>query len=96
MVHEILLDARARMDALTLFGVLAVTAMMVCYALEQHSHWYTLGFSLACGLGSIYGFMQGAWPFGVVEAVWMMVALRKWKRVADGAGTLAKPPREKT
>ena len=66
------------MDALTVFGLFAVTAMMLCYALEQRSHWYTMGFAAACGLGSIYGFLQGAWPFGVVEAVWMVVALRKW------------------
>ncbi len=68
------------MDALTAFGVFAVTAMMVCYALEPRSRWYTLGFAFACGLGSIYGFLQGAWPFGVVEAVWMIVALRKWQQ----------------
>ena len=68
------------MDALTIFGFVAVTAMMFCYALEDKSRWYTLGFAVACGLGSVYGFLQGAWPFGVVEAVWMLVALRKWAR----------------
>lgn len=68
------------MDALTAFGLFAVTAMMVWNALEQRSPWYTLGFAAACGLGSIYGFLQGAWPFGVVEAVWMAVAWRKWRR----------------
>ena len=68
------------MDWLTTFGFFAVTAMMVCYALEQKSHWFILGFALSCGLGSIYGFLQGAWPFGVVEAVWMLVALRRWVR----------------
>ena len=56
------------MDALTAFGLFAVTAMMLCYALEKRSRWYVLGFALSCGLGSIYGFLQGAWPFGVVEA----------------------------
>jgi hypothetical protein len=66
------------MDALTAFGLFAVTAMMVCYALEARSRWYTLGFAAACGLGSAYGFLQGAWPFGVVEALWMGVAFRKW------------------
>jgi len=67
------------MDALTVFGLFAVTAMMVCYALERRSSWYTLGFAAACGLGSVYGFLQGAWPFGVVEAVWMGVAFHKWR-----------------
>ena len=61
-----------------MFGLLAVTAMMVCYALERRSRWYVLGFAVACVLGSIYGFAQGAWPFGVVEAVWAVVALRRW------------------
>ena len=66
------------MDPLTLFGLLAVTAMLVCYALEDRSHWFVLGFAAACALGSIYGFLQGAWPFGLVEAIWAVVALRRW------------------
>jgi hypothetical protein len=65
------------MDALTIFGLVAVSAMLVCYAFEDRSPWWILGFSLACGLGSIYGFLQGAWPFGVVEAIWAAVALRR-------------------
>ena len=66
------------MNHLTAFGLFAVTAMMVCYALERRSRWFILGFAFACVLGSIYGFLQGAWPFGVVEAVWSLVALRRW------------------
>ena len=66
------------MDALTTFGLFAVTAMLVCYALEARSAWWTLGFAGACGLGSAYGFLQGAWPFGVVEAVWAVVAAKRW------------------
>ena len=66
------------MDKLTLFGFFSVSAMLVCYAFEHRHHWFILGFALACGLASIYGFLQGAWPFGVVEAVWMFVALHKW------------------
>jgi hypothetical protein len=67
------------MDALTLFGLLAVSAMLAFYALEDRSPWYVLGFAGACALGSIYGFLQGAWPFGLVEAVWAVVALRRWR-----------------
>jgi hypothetical protein len=66
------------MDELTLFGLFAVTAMLVSYALEDRSRWFVLAFALACGLGSIYGFLQGAWPFGLVEAIWAGVALRRW------------------
>ena len=62
------------MDALTLFGLFAVTMMLVCYALEDPSPWFILAFAGACALGSIYGFLQGAWPFGVVEAIWAGVA----------------------
>ena len=68
------------MDALTAFGLFAVTAMLMTYALEGRSPHFTLAFALACALGSAYGFMQGAWPFGVVEAVWALVALAKWRR----------------
>ncbi len=68
------------MSWLTLFGLVAVTAMLVSYALEQRSHWYILAFAGACALGSVYGFLQGAWPFGLVEAIWSVVAMRRWWR----------------
>jgi hypothetical protein len=74
------------MDALTLFGLFAVTLMLVTYALEERSHWYILAFALACALGSAYGFLQGAWPFGVVEAIWASVAVRRWTRAGASAG----------
>jgi hypothetical protein len=70
-----------KLDALTAFGLFSVTAMMICYALERRSRWFVLGFAAACGLGSIYGFLQGAWPFGVVEAIWMAVAFQRWTRM---------------
>ena len=66
------------MTPLSLFGLFAVTMMLVCYALEERSPWYGLGFAVACALGSLYGFLQGAWPFGLVEGVWALVALRRW------------------
>jgi hypothetical protein len=68
------------MDALTIFGLFAVTAMLVFYALEERGPHYIIGFALACGLGSTYGFLLGAWPFGIVEAIWAVVALRRWQR----------------
>ncbi len=66
------------MDLLTAFGLFAVTAMVVCYALEDRSRWFTLAFAVSCVLGSAYGFLQGAWPFGLVEVVWSIVAVRRW------------------
>jgi hypothetical protein len=73
------------MDLLTLFGLFAVSAMLVCYACEQRSPWFILAFAASCALGSAYGFLQGAWPFGLVEAVWSLVALRRWWRVRRAA-----------
>ena len=66
------------MDGLTGFGLFAVSAMLVCYALEKRSPWFILAFAGSCGLASAYGFLQGAWPFGLVEAIWAIVALRRW------------------
>ncbi len=66
------------MSALTIFGLFAVTAMLVCYAMEKRAPWWIAGFGVACWLGSVYGFLQGAWPFGLVEAVWGIVAFRRW------------------
>ena len=66
------------MDRLTLFGLFAVTAMLIFYALEKRSKWFVLAFAGSCLLGSAYGFLQGAWPFGLVEAVWSTIAARRW------------------
>ncbi len=66
------------MSGLTAFGLIAVTAMVVCYTLEKRSHWFVLAFAGSCVLGSIYGFLQGAWPFGLVEGIWAVLAARKW------------------
>jgi len=67
-----------KMDALTLYGLFAVLAMLVFYALEKRNHRYIFAFAVSCMLASVYGFLQGAWPFGFVEAVWSVVALRRW------------------
>jgi hypothetical protein len=72
------------MDGLSLFGLFAVTSMLVCYALERRGPRYILGFAISCVLGSAYGFLQGAWPFGIVEAVWSMVAMRRWLEAEGG------------
>jgi hypothetical protein len=66
------------MDPLTAFGLFAVSMMLICYALERRAPVFILAFAASCALGSIYGFLQGAWPFGIVEAVWSVVALRRW------------------
>ena len=66
------------MTSLSAFGLFAVSLMLVTYALESRSNWYVLAFAVACALGSVYGFLQGAWPFGLVEGVWSGVAVRRW------------------
>ena len=68
------------LDALTLYGLAAVSAMLLFCAFEVRSHWMVLGFAVSCALASAYGFLQGAWPFGVVEAIWAGVALWRWRR----------------
>jgi len=65
-------------DLLTAFGALAVTSMLLFYALEDRDARFVLAFAGACLASSAYGFLQGAWPFGVVELVWSVVALRRW------------------
>jgi hypothetical protein len=73
-------------DRLTGFGLFAVTSMLVTYALENRSSWFIPAFAGACVLGSIYGFLQGAWPFGLVEAIWALVAVYRWRRVREKSG----------
>jgi hypothetical protein len=65
-------------NAVTLFGVLAVSFMMVMYALEQRHPVFILAFAAGCLLSSAYGFLSGAWPFGVVELIWSGVAVRRY------------------
>jgi hypothetical protein len=67
-------------DGLTAFGLLSVTAMLLFYALEDRNPAYILAFAGACGLASLYGFLQGAWPFGLVEAIWALIAVQRWRK----------------
>lgn len=67
------------MDALTLFGLFAVGTMVAFYALESRARVYVLCFAGSCVLASVYGFLSGAWPFGLVEAVWAAVAFARWR-----------------
>ena len=69
------------MNAVTLYGVVAVTFMMLMYALEKRGAGFIAAFAVGCALSSAYGFLAGAWPFGVVEAVWAVVALRRYLSV---------------
>jgi hypothetical protein len=65
--------------ALTIFGASAVTFMMAMYALERRHRAFVLAFAGGCVLSSVYGFMSGAWPFGVVELVWAGIAVRRYR-----------------
>lgn len=75
------------MSRLTLFGLLAVFAMLVSYALEHRDRRFILAFAGACLMASAYGFLQGAWPFGVVEVIWSGVAFERWRRGRERSGT---------
>ncbi len=73
------------MSAVTAYGVVAVTFMMLMYALERRGPGFIVAFAAGCALSSTYGFLSGAWPFGVVEAIWTVVALRRYWTVRAGA-----------
>jgi hypothetical protein len=73
------------MSPLNAFGLVAVSLMVMFYALEKRSSWFILGFAFSCVLGSVYGFLQGAWPFGLVEAVWSAIAAGRWWKVRSEA-----------
>lgn len=75
----------ASLKPLTIFGLFAVTSMLVTYSLEKRSRWYILAFAVSCALGSVYGFLQGAWPFGIVEAIWAIVAVQRWRSIATAS-----------
>ena len=80
-----------RMNALSLFGFAAVGAMAVFYAFENRGPAFTLAFAFACVAASIYGFLAGTWPFGIIEALWALLALYRWReriRVAASGGEL--------
>lgn len=64
---------------LTVFGAAAVSFMVAMYALERRGPRFVLLFAGGCALSSVYGFLAGTWPFGVVEAVWSVIALRRWR-----------------
>jgi len=78
-----------KFDALTLFGVVALAIMLLCYALERKNPWFTFGMGAACVAAAIYGFLAGTWPFGILEAVWAAIAFSRWWRDRKQASSLA-------
>jgi len=72
---------------MTVFGIIALTFMMTMYALEHRGRRYLLGFVFGCVLSSCYGFLSGAWPFGVVEAIWAVIAFRRYTTTPADAAT---------
>jgi len=70
------------MTAVTVYGLCAVSFMMAMYALERRSRRFLLAFALGWLLSSAYGFLSGAWPFGVVEVIWSGIALRRYLGLA--------------
>ncbi len=70
---------------LTVFGACVVTFMMIMYALEGRGRRFVLAFAVGCALSSSYGFLAGTWPFGIVEAIWSLVAVKRYldQRAAD-------------
>jgi len=86
------------LQPLTIFGAIAVAIMLVAYILERRSLWWVLVFALACAASSTYGWLSGTWPFGVIEGVWALVALRRWwnawrtGQTPEGEHAIAAPP----
>jgi hypothetical protein len=64
---------------LTAFGVVVLSFMMLMYGLERRGPGFVLGFAIGCALASVYGFLAGTWPFGVVEAMWTVIALQRYR-----------------
>ncbi len=79
------------MPLLTAYGAVAVSLMLLFYALEHRSSWFIAAFAAACLASSSYGFLQGAWPFGVVEFIWSIVALRRWLHARGNRSTTRVP-----
>lgn len=73
------------MTSLSWFGAVAVAVMLGAYALEERSHHWILVFAAGCAASAVYGWLAGAWPFTVAEAIWVVVALRRWRRRCRGA-----------
>ncbi len=67
------------MSLVTPFGLFVVTAMLVCHACEGRNPWFVLASAGSCAFGPVYGILQGAWPFGMAEAVSSIVAFNRWR-----------------
>ncbi len=76
------------MTALNLFGLGAVSAMVICYTLEKRHSLFVLAFAASCLLASAYGFLQGAWPFGLLEAIWSIIAASRWWTATHAHATM--------
>ena len=66
------------MSGTELFGLAAVTVMVLSYALESRGAAYVLAFALSCAAAATYAMLIRSWPFAVAESIWAVVAFRRW------------------
>jgi hypothetical protein len=78
---------------LTVYGAVVLSFMMLMYAFERRHRNFVLAFAVGCALSAIYGFLSGAWPFGVVEAIWCAIALRRFSTAISERAALRACPR---
>jgi hypothetical protein len=75
------------MNWLAAFGLLAATGILVWCTFWSRSPFIALAVVAMCVLASITRFMHDAWLLGVMEAVWAVIAIRRWLRLTAGAPT---------
>ena len=66
-------------------GLIATVVMVGSYALEERSSLFVATFALGCALAAFYAFLIGSIPFLIAEAIWAVIALRRFIR-ARAAG----------
>jgi hypothetical protein len=75
--HHPSLSSHSEMDGTMVFGVLSAGMCAACYFQRHKGPVAMLTFAVSLAATGVYGFMEGAWPLGLLETAWAMDAARK-------------------
>ena len=91
--HQTTPLAPPQLDVLMLFGFLTAVLTLLFWMHQGESRSCILALAVCLAAMTVYAFLQGAWPMGMIESVWCAAAVRRWHPSKAIGGAMMKTQR---
>ena len=72
-------ERKVTQQLVELLGLVAISIMVISYALERYSSFFIATFALGCVLAAVYAYHLGSYPFLIAESIWAAIAFARWR-----------------